>query len=89
MRLDKFLKVSRMIKQRQRAKELCDSGAVSVNGVAAKPSYEIKAGDTLEVISGEVKLKTEVREVPRGNVSKADAATLIDIVERTALDGFR
>ncbi len=89
MRLDKFLKVSRLVKQRQHAKELCDSGAIVVNGAVAKPACEINPGDILEVIRGDMKFKAEILEIPRGNVSKKDAGTLVEILERSVLDACR
>ena len=52
MRLDKFLKVSRLIKRRTVANEACDNGRVSVNGRVVKASYEVKVGDRLEITMG-------------------------------------
>lgn len=60
MRLDKYLKVSRLIKRRTVAKEVCDGGKVSVNGKTAKAGTEIKAGDILEIGFGPRMLKVEV-----------------------------
>ena len=53
MRLDKYLKVSRLIKRRTVANEICDSGKVSVNGRVARASYDVKVGDTVEITFGE------------------------------------
>ena len=63
MRIDKYLKVSRIIKRRTVAAEACDGGRVSVNGKAAKPGTDIKIGDVIEVSFGEKKVKVEVTDV--------------------------
>ncbi|HEX3032192.1 MAG TPA: RNA-binding S4 domain-containing protein [Bacillota bacterium] len=60
MRLDKYLKVSRIIKRRTLGKEVCDKGKVTINGRVAKASSEVKAGDTLEIDFGSRQLKVEV-----------------------------
>lgn len=72
MRLDKFLKVSRVIKRRTLAKEVCDGGRVSVNGRPAKPSAEVKPGDVLELDFGTKKVKVEIVDTP--NTVRADQA---------------
>lgn len=64
MRLDKFLKVSRLIKRRTLAKEVCDRGQVSINGRVAKASAEVKPGDLLSIDFGRRRLKVEVLSVP-------------------------
>lgn len=64
MRLDKFLKVSRIIKRRTLAKEVCDGGRVSINGRAAKAGSEVKAGDLLELDFGSKRLKVEIVDTP-------------------------
>ena len=63
MRLDKFLKVSRLIKRRTLANEACDAGRVQVNGRPQRASYEVKAGDILELSLGARKLKCRVLHV--------------------------
>jgi ribosomal 50S subunit-recycling heat shock protein len=63
MRLDKYLKVSRLIKRRSVAKEVCDGGKVSVNGKTAKAGAEVKVGDVLEIGFGPRMLKVEVLAV--------------------------
>lgn len=63
MRLDKYLKVSRLIKRRSVAKEVCDGGKVSVNGKTAKAGTEVKVGDVLEIGVGPRMLKVEVLAV--------------------------
>ena len=63
MRLDKYLKVSRLIKRRTIANEACDAGRVSVNGKTAKASYDVKVGDIIEIRFGERAVKAEVTAV--------------------------
>ena len=63
MRLDKWLKVSRLIKRRTVAQEACDAGRVSVNGRTAKPSAEVRPGDTVEISFGSKTLRAEVLSV--------------------------
>lgn len=63
MRLDKYLKISRLIKRRTVANEACDAGRVLVNGKAARASYDVKAGDVLEIALGERVLKARVLTV--------------------------
>ncbi len=63
MRLDKYLKVSRLIKRRTVANEACDAGRVLVNGKAARASYDVKQGDILEIQLGSRNVKAEVLEV--------------------------
>ncbi len=63
MRLDKYLKVSRIIKRRTVANEACDAGRVTVNGKVARASYDIKVGDIIEIQFGERTVKAEVLEV--------------------------
>ena len=73
MRLDKYLKVSRLIKRRTVANEACDNSRVSVNGRPAKASYDVKVGDRLSVQFGTRTLTVEVLDVS-DNVRKDDAA---------------
>lgn len=63
MRLDKYLKVSRIIKRRTVANEACDGGRVSVNGRSAKASLEVKPGDVIEISFGQKRLKAEIVNV--------------------------
>ena len=63
MRLDKFLKVSRLIKRRTVANEACDAGRVSVNGQIAKASVKVKAGDIIEIQFGTKTVKVEVLDI--------------------------
>ena len=80
MRLDKYLKVSRLIKRRAVANEACDAQRVSVNGKPARASYEVKAGDLIEINLGARPLKVKVLEV-KEHVAKEGAAELYIVVE--------
>ncbi len=73
MRLDKFLKVSRIIKRRTVANEACDAERVTVNGRPAKASYDVKVGDKISIRFGANTLNVEVLQVSE-NVRKDDAA---------------
>lgn len=75
MRLDKYLKVSRIIKRRSVANEAADSGRVTINGKVAKASAEVKAGDVIEIRFGEKLSRYEVLAVAE-TVGKAGAADL-------------
>ena len=75
MRLDKYLKVSRLIKRRTVANEACDNDRVTVNGRPAKASYEVKEGDVIAIQVGARTLKVEVLQVAE-TVRKDDAAAL-------------
>ena len=75
MRLDKWLKVSRLIKRRTVANEACNNQRVTANGRPVKASYDVKAGDVLELRFGERVVKVEVLLVA-DNVGKADAAAM-------------
>lgn len=80
MRLDKYLKVSRLIKRRTVANDACDAGRVSVNGKAARASYEIKTGDVIEISLGSNRLKVEVLSVAEA-VRKEAAGELYRVIE--------
>lgn len=75
MRLDKYLKVSRLIKRRTIANEACDAGKISVNGRPAKASYDVKIGDQIEIAFGLKTRKVEVLEIAE-HVLKSGAAAL-------------
>ena len=64
MRLDKFLKVSRVIKRRTVANEAADSGRIAVNGKVVKPSYDVKVGDIIEIKFGDKISKFEILQIP-------------------------
>ena len=75
MRLDKYLKVSRLIKRRTVANEACDNERVTVNGRVARASYDVKVGDVITIRFGKKALSVEVLSVA-DNVGKADAAAM-------------
>ncbi len=80
MRLDKFLKVSRIIKRRTVANEACDAGRVTVNGKVARASLDVKVGDLIEIAFGSRTVKAEVLAVTEV-VKKDDAAMLYRLVD--------
>lgn len=80
MRLDKYLKVSRLIKRRAVANDACDSEHISVNGKIAKASYDVKEGDIIAITFGEKTLKVRVTDV-REHVGKGEATELYEAVE--------
>ena len=75
MRLDKYLKVSRLIKRRSSANEACDGDRILVNGRQAKAGYQVKVGDVIEIAFGQRTLKVEVTQVA-DNVPKSDAPAM-------------
>lgn len=79
MRLDKFLKVSRVIKRRTVANEACDNEHVEVNGRRAKASYDVKEGDVIAITFGDKTMRLRVLDV-REHAAKADAASLYEIL---------
>jgi ribosomal 50S subunit-recycling heat shock protein len=87
MRLDLFLKASRLVPRRAVARQLCDAGRIQVNGVAAKASKELKQGDEIEIIRGEKRLVARVLEIPASKqVSKQSAASLVEIVSSQTVE---
>ena len=78
MRLDKFLKVSRLIKRRTVANEVSDMGRVFVNGNSAKPAKQIKENDIIEIEYASRTLKVKVLKVPNGAVSVQEASSLYE-----------
>ena len=79
MRLDKYLKVARIIKRRTVANGACDAEHVTVNGRTAKASYDVKEGDIIEITFGERKLKIKVLDV-REVIRKNDASELYEVL---------
>lgn len=75
MRLDKYLKVSRLIKRRTVANDACDSARVTVNGREAKASYQVKPGDVIEIAFGSRCLRVEVTAINE-SAAKADASAM-------------
>lgn len=82
MRLDKFLKVSRIIKRRTVANDACDASHVSVNGRVVKASYDVKIGDEIAVSFGTKTLTVRVRSV-KETVKKEEAADIYEIVSQS------
>ncbi len=80
MRIDKYLKVSRIIKRRTVAKEACDGGRVSVNGKRANPGAEVKIGDVIEISFGEKNVKVEVTDVSE-TVRKENASSMYRVLQ--------
>jgi ribosomal 50S subunit-recycling heat shock protein len=79
MRLDKYLKVSRLIKRRTVANEACDAGKVTVNEKPARASYEVKIGDIIEINMGRTPLKVKVLEI-KETVGKDAAAFMYEAI---------
>lgn len=79
MRLDKFLKVSRLIKRRTVANEVSDTGRVYVNGNSAKPSKQLKIGDEIRIEYANRTVRVKVLKVPENNVSVQEAPTLYEV----------
>ena len=80
MRLDKYLKISRLIKRRTVANEACDAGRVQANGKVVKASYDVKIGDVLEITMGERVLKAKVLSVSE-YAKKEEASSLYQMLE--------
>ena len=80
MRLDKYLKVARIIKRRTVANDACDASCVTVNGRPAKASYDVKVGDVLEITFGSRTLKIKVVDV-KETVGKSDASALYEVLD--------
>lgn len=79
MRLDKYLKVSRLIKRRTVANDACDAGRVLINGRVAKASAEVKAGDEIEIQFGNKNVKVRVTDV-KDTVKKEEAAEMFEYI---------
>ncbi|MBP6125119.1 MAG: RNA-binding S4 domain-containing protein [Leptotrichiaceae bacterium] len=81
MRLDKFLKITRIIKRRTIAKELADNGNISVLGDEKKSSYSVKKGDVLEIKYFNKNIKVKIKELPPENLKKDYIEDYIEIVD--------
>ena len=81
MRLDKFLKVSRLIKRRTVANTVSEMGRVFVNGNSAKPGKQLKVGDIIEIEYQNYREKVEVLVIPTGNVSIQESGNLYRVIE--------
>lgn len=79
MRIDKFLKVSRLIKRRTVANDACDAGRISVNGRPVKASYDVKVGDVIEIGFGGKSVKAQVTSLQE-SVRKEDAAQMFQLL---------
>jgi ribosomal 50S subunit-recycling heat shock protein len=87
MRLDLFLKLSRLVSSRNTAQELCDLGLVSVNGSVAKAAKEVKAGDSVTIERRGRRTEVEIARIPvKKQVSKADAPSLYRVVSESTMD---
>lgn len=80
LRLDKFLKVSRLIKRRTVANEVSDLGRVLVNGNVAKPSKQLKEGDIIKIESTKRPIEIRILKIPQGNISIQEASSLYEIL---------
>lgn len=80
MRLDKFLKVSRLIKRRTVANEVSDKGRVFVNGNSAKPSKQLKINDVITIEYANRKVEAKVLKIPENNVSVQEASCLYELL---------
>lgn len=81
MRLDKFLKVSRLIKRRTVANKVSDQGRIYVNGVMAKPAKQLKEGDIITIVQADSEIKVKIVRVPLNNVSVQEAPTLYELIK--------
>ena len=79
MRLDKYLKVSRLIKRRTVANEACDGERISVNGKAAKASYDVKLGDVITVTFGQKTVTVRVLDI-KDTTKKAEAVGMYEVI---------
>ena len=84
MRLDKFLKVSRVIKRRTVANDACDAGRVMINGKIAKASSEVKIEDIIEIKYGEKMIRCKVKNIAN-TVTKEGATEMVEMLENTPL----
>lgn len=80
MRIDKFLKISRILKRRSVSKEACDNSKVSVNGKEVKPSYKVKIDDVVEIKFGAGTVKFRIKNI-KETVKKDEVSTLYEIIE--------
>ncbi len=78
MRLDKFLKVSRLIKRRTVANKVTEQGRIYVNGIIAKPAKQLKMGDIISIAQADKEYKVKVVKIPNNNVSVQEASTLYE-----------
>ena len=81
MRLDKYLKVSRLIKRRTVANEACENGKISLNGRVAKPSADVKEGDIIELTLGDKVIKVRAVKITE-HVMKSDAVDMYEVISQ-------
>lgn len=81
MRLDKFLKVSRLIKRRTVANDVSDQGRVLVNGNPAKPSKQLKEGDIIKIEHYNKSVSVKILKIPEGNISVQEAPSLYEEIK--------
>ena len=81
MRLDKYLKVSRLIKRRTVANDACDTEHISVNGKTAKASYQVKLGDIISITYGEKTVSIKVTDI-KDSTKKSDAAEMYEVIDK-------
>ena len=86
MRLDLFLKKTALIRQRALAKDLCDAGAVSVDGHASKASHAVRVGERIAITTRSRRVVVRVLAVPHGNVARRDAARFVEILSEERHD---
>ncbi len=80
MRLDLFLKLSRLVKRRTLAHEFCQRGWIEVNGIKGKPGKKVTKGDRIILLLGAKKLMIEILEIPQGGVPAREASRLYKII---------
>lgn len=80
MRLDKFLKVSRLIKRRTVANKVSDQGRIYVNDIIAKPAKQLKEGDIITIVQADSQIKVRIVRVPLNNVSVQEASSLYEVI---------
>jgi ribosomal 50S subunit-recycling heat shock protein len=86
MRLDKFLKVSRLIKRRTLAKEVCDQGRIQINGRPSKASSEVKAGDLLKITFGTKVVKVTIDQIAE-HATKEQASRMYTLISEEKIEG--
>ena len=81
MRLDKFLKVSRLIKRRTIANKVSEQGRIYVNGILAKPAKQLKEGDIITIVQADNEIKVRILKIPANNVSIQEASSLYEVTD--------
>ncbi len=80
MRLDKFLKVSRLIKRRTVANKVSEQGRIYVNNNPAKPAKQLKEGDIITIVQADLEIKVRIIKIPSNNVSVQEASSLYEVL---------